>query len=323
MELLTDPSIRLKVSNDCQWTCDFCHNEGTELPDSPTKRVSVFLDPAVSMLSPVRNINADLEVLRRIVDLKDLGVKEVHLTGGEPTLNPDLPAIVSYLSEQGLWLKMTTNGQARPGLMEDLVTRGLSAATFSVISFTPEEFLKTQRIKSIPWANSMIARGKENILATKDAGGTVKINTVVINESDYGRVDLIRQFAEENDIELALLNSLGDGEEAANAVFGYLEDQGGIPGKEIGFTNSSTFRRPYTLPSGQVVMGKGIRPLHPDIVCDGCELRSTEGCVEKFYGIRLELRDQLYARLCVQKTNLKTVMTLDDFVQNGVYYGLL
>ena len=70
-------------------------------------------------------------------------------------------------------------------------------------------------------------------------------------------------------------------------------------------------------------MGKGIRPLHPDVVCDGCELRNTNSCVEKFYGIRLELRDQLYARLCVQKTNPSTVMTLDDFVQNGVYYGLL
>lgn len=322
MELLPDPSVRLKVTNDCQWTCDFCHNEGTELPDG-TKRVSVFLDPAVALLPPVRNVNADLTVLRELVDLKDLGVREVHLTGGEPTLNPDLPAIVSYLSEQGLWLKMTTNGQARLGLMEDLVARGLSAATFSVLSFTPEEFLKTQRIKSVPWAESMIARSKENILTTKKTGATVKINTVVIDQSDYHRVELIRQFAEENNIELALLNSLGDGEEAATYVFGYLERKGGISGPEIGFTNSSTFRRPYTLPSGQIVMGKGIRPLHPDIVCGGCELRDTDACVEKFYGIRIELRDQLYARLCVQKTNPKTVMTLDDFVQNGVYYGLL
>ena len=218
---------------------------------------------------------------------------------------------------------MTTNGQARPGLMEGLVKRGLSAATFSVLALTPEEFLRTQRIKSIPWAKSMIGRSKENMLATKAAGGVVRINTVVINRDDYVRVEQIRQFAADNDIELSLLNSLGDGEEAANAVFGYLEDQGGVQGREVGSFNSSTFKRFYTLPSGQVVIGKGIRSLHPDVVCNGCELRGTDACVEKFYGIRVELRDQLYVRLCVQKTNPRTVMTLDDFVQNDVYYPLL
>ena len=322
MELLVDPSVRLKVTNDCQWTCEFCHNEGTELPNEVTKRVSVFLDPSTMRLPMVRNFDADLGILDQVAKLKGVGVKEVHLTGGEPTLNPSLPNIVSYFFDRGFGLKMTTNGQARVGLMEDLISRGLSAVTFSVLSLTPEEFLGTQRIQSLPWAKAMIERSKENMLVAKKAGAVVKINTVVIDKDDYGRVDLIREFADANNIELSLLNSLGDGEEAVSAVFNYLEDQGGIAGNERGSVNSSTFKRFYTLPSGQVVIGKGIRSLHPDVVCEGCDLRDTDNCVEKFYGVRLELRDKVYTRLCVQKTNPKTVMTLDDFIQKGVYYTL-
>lgn len=29
-----DNSVRIKVNNDCQWSCTFCHNEGTEVPEN-------------------------------------------------------------------------------------------------------------------------------------------------------------------------------------------------------------------------------------------------------------------------------------------------
>lgn len=59
---------------------------------------------------------------------------------------------------------------------------------------------------------------------------------------------------------------------------------------------------------------KYLRDYNPEIVCGGCEHRGKESCVEGFYGIRIEFRgSDPYARLCIQKTNNQTVMTLEEF----------
>lgn len=92
IRLEQDNSIRLKVNNDCQWTCTFCHNEGTELPktSNATYRVYTLLDLNVLALPHVENMLSDEGTLDKITDLRKIGINEVHLTGGEPTLYPKL-----------------------------------------------------------------------------------------------------------------------------------------------------------------------------------------------------------------------------------------
>lgn len=211
MERIYDQSVRIKVTNDCQWSCDFCHNEGTELPDVKTKRVSVFLDPNALDLPQAGSMSASEETFKKLDYLKELGIDGVHLTGGEPTLNPELSEIVEGFVRRGLKVKMTTNGQGQPNMTRRLAEAGLSGMTFSVLSFDAEEFLSTQRIKSKPWAEAMIEREKRNILLAKSLGIDVKINTVVLGEYDHDRVDTVRDFAQKNNIKLILLPSLGEG----------------------------------------------------------------------------------------------------------------
>lgn len=162
---ILDTSIRIKVNNDCQWACKFCHNEGTEVPGNQGKRVSVFLDSSTFELPMVGNMPYTTALMERLTLLRKSGVNEVHLTGGEPTLHPDLPKIVEGLTSTGFVVKMTTNGQAKPEMIPQLVKAGLKGITFSILSFDPQEFLKTQHIKSIPWANAMIRREQQNIYA--------------------------------------------------------------------------------------------------------------------------------------------------------------
>jgi radical SAM protein with 4Fe4S-binding SPASM domain len=66
-----------------------------------------------------------LEVLDR---LAAVGVPHVILTGGEPTLLPDLAAIVRHADDLGLVVGMNTNGRrlADPALVEALVAAGLN-----------------------------------------------------------------------------------------------------------------------------------------------------------------------------------------------------
>lgn len=80
--------IDLYLTNRCNLSCDFCSIQAR------------------------RNMEElSLEKIKSIVDdAKKLGLKELHLTGGEPTLRDDLEDIVSYVVKSGLNTRLITNG---------------------------------------------------------------------------------------------------------------------------------------------------------------------------------------------------------------------
>jgi MoaA/NifB/PqqE/SkfB family radical SAM enzyme len=64
----------------------------------------------------------------------------VILTGGEPSLHPELPAIARYATEQGLHVRMITNGwrMADAGFAKEMADAGLKLVHISVYSVRPE-----------------------------------------------------------------------------------------------------------------------------------------------------------------------------------------
>ncbi len=62
------------------------------------------------------------------------------LTGGEPTLHPELPRITEYAREQGLHVRMITNGTrlADPAFAESMANAGLQLVHVSVYSVRPD-----------------------------------------------------------------------------------------------------------------------------------------------------------------------------------------
>ena len=64
----------------------------------------------------------------------------IILTGGEPTLHPDLPAITRYARDQGLHVRMITNGSrlADPRFAHDMADAGLQLVHVSIYSVVPE-----------------------------------------------------------------------------------------------------------------------------------------------------------------------------------------
>ncbi|MCK6556777.1 radical SAM protein [Candidatus Binatia bacterium] len=64
----------------------------------------------------------------------------IILTGGEPTLHPELPAICRYATEQGLHVRMITNGwrMADPTFAGEMAAAGLKLVHVSVYSHRPE-----------------------------------------------------------------------------------------------------------------------------------------------------------------------------------------
>src|SRR5579862_9344387 len=86
--------LRVSITDRCNFRCTYCMPaEG--LPWLPGPQVMTFD-----------------EIERLVALLVRLGIKEVRLTGGEPTLRPKLPELVARLSRlPGLEsLSLTTNG---------------------------------------------------------------------------------------------------------------------------------------------------------------------------------------------------------------------
>ena len=80
------------------------------------------------------------EALAQATQLKETGYFGVILTGGEPTLHPELGAIVRGVKKLGVHVRMITNGQktAEPGVLKELLDAGLEYLHVSVHSFRPE-----------------------------------------------------------------------------------------------------------------------------------------------------------------------------------------
>src|SRR2546421_5908774 len=88
--------LRISVTDRCNFRCRYC------MPREVFGRDFEFL-PRSEILT--------FEEITRVARISaHLGVEKVRLTGGEPTLRADLPALVRMLSEIPIELALTTNG---------------------------------------------------------------------------------------------------------------------------------------------------------------------------------------------------------------------
>ncbi|HKQ65316.1 MAG TPA: GTP 3',8-cyclase MoaA [Methylomirabilota bacterium] len=163
-------NLRISVTDRCNLRCAYC------MPEEDY----VWL-PREQIL--------DFEEISTLGDVfMDLGVDKIRLTGGEPLLRRDLPALVGLLAAKPRLrdLALTTNGvllseQARP-----LHDAGLHRVTVSLDTLRPERFTALTR-------RSNHAQVLESIAALAPAGfsGT-KLDTVVMRGvNDDELTDLI------------------------------------------------------------------------------------------------------------------------------------
>jgi pyrroloquinoline quinone biosynthesis protein E len=71
---------------------------------------------------------------------RELGVLQVHMSGGEPLLRPDLPELVAHASGLGCYVSLVTSGLGlTPSRLGDLVERGLAHVQLSAQGATREQ----------------------------------------------------------------------------------------------------------------------------------------------------------------------------------------
>ena len=132
----------------------------------------------------------ELLVVARV--FRELGVRKIRLTGGEPLLRRDLPRLVERLRALDVELALTTNGVLLPRFARELREAGLNRVTVSLDALDARVF---QAMSDAP------GFGPEDVLAGIEAAersgfAVLKINCVVRRGvNDWEVPKLIEHFA--------------------------------------------------------------------------------------------------------------------------------
>ncbi|HEU5182661.1 MAG TPA: GTP 3',8-cyclase MoaA [Candidatus Polarisedimenticolia bacterium] len=151
-------SLRLSVTDRCNFRCPYC---------MPEEKV-VFL-PRGELLS-----YEEFETLVRVG--RRLGIREVRITGGEPLVRRDVPALVSRLAAiEGIEdLSLTTNAFHLEELAVPLKEAGLRRINVSLDTLRAERFRLLSGADGLP----RVLRG---IAAAREAGlAPIKVNAVLL-----------------------------------------------------------------------------------------------------------------------------------------------
>jgi len=161
--------LRISLTDKCNMRCVYCMTE------------DMVFQPNAALLTAAE--------IRRLVQIfARVGVDKIRLTGGEPTVHPDLLAIVRDIRAAGITrISMTTNGLRLAELAVPLRQAGLERVNVSVDTLDPERFHRVTR-----WGH--LDKVLDGVYAAEAAGLTpVKINAVIargFNEQDIA--DLAR-----------------------------------------------------------------------------------------------------------------------------------
>lgn len=329
--VMPDRTLRVKIIDACGLACTFCHNEGTPVAaDSPgwaageftgtpgrSERVSIYLRTNGADFLPAR-IAADADFALALAAVRgSLPTSEVHFTGGEPTLHPQLPDLIRIARRLGLTVGLTSNGENGAATMAACAEAGLDRVNLSVFGTTPEELAAVQapRLASPKLAARKLAALGASIEAASSHGVKVSANIVV---PDTGHVDRVLRIVEEygQQVVVRMLVSLEDGGASLIAMQQVVDHLGAVPVQRIITAGASDQRTRYRLPDGRSLYAKSIRPVRLPETCSGCRFNNDRDCQEGYYGVRL-YRAQggpFMVGVCIQRMDL--CMSLGEFVMS-------
>jgi len=187
--------LRVSVTDRCNFRCGYC------MP------MSVF-GPGFKFL-PRAEVLSFEEITRVVRVAVELGVRKVRLTGGEPLLRRDLPALVAQLAAiPGIEdLAMTSNGALLERYAAELAGAGLQRVTVSLDSVDPQVF---QLMNGVGVELAQVLAG---VRAAEAAGlRPVKLNAVVRRGLNEDGLLELAEFARSGGYTLRLIEYMDVGE---------------------------------------------------------------------------------------------------------------
>lgn len=274
--------IRVKVCSKCQQNCYYCHKEG--FSDSN----EIDLGETLCALSYLR---------------KELGLTNLKITGGEPTLFKKLPLFVKQAKSIGFEnISVTTNGFFDEPLLELLKESGVSSLHFTITSLNPKtECLingRTPSKQNLSLAKAKIDANKRNILTARN-----KFKCLInfpVNKFNKNEIGSAVAFGKKHGVDLRLLKLLGTEEKSSEAAINsFIKSKKlMLSRKNLVFPTSDAIYE-YVNGTGKLFV-KNKLPFQFFPSCSHCDMK--QACWEGAYGIRLE-DFPLKLRLCLQRND--------------------
>ena len=171
--------LRVSLLDACNFRCTYCM-------------------PASATFAKIHDLLAPDEIGMIVSNLTKLGIEEVRLTGGEPTLRSELVEIAERLSELPLRrLGITTNGLLLKRILPGLKKTRLTSINVSLDSLDKETFTSLARFDGLKQVTDAIDCAVE-------MGFKVKINTVLMKQN-VGEIDQFLEYARTRNVEIRFL----------------------------------------------------------------------------------------------------------------------
>lgn len=142
----------------CNFRCGFCFNK------------SLVLNPESLSDVPEEKVLSFLGSNRRFLD-------GLCITGGEPTLQPDLDVFCGRVKRLGLKVKLDSNG-SNPGVLKSLVSRGLVDYVALDVK-APLDAESYGRVAGVV-SESLVERVKESVSLLMSSGVDYEFRTTVV-----------------------------------------------------------------------------------------------------------------------------------------------
>ena len=176
--------LRVSVTDRCNFRCQYCM-------------------PAEGLPWLERTEILRFEEIERLVSLfGDMGVHDVRLTGGEPTVRKEFPRLAAMLAQVDTVhdLSVTTNGYLLERDAEALVRAGINRFNVSVDSLQRDRFFELTRRDALP----QVLRGLERLASFPEAH-PIKINAVAIRGFTEDEVIPFAEFARRTPYEVRFI----------------------------------------------------------------------------------------------------------------------
>lgn len=215
--------LRISILDKCNFRCFYC------MPLDAT-----FI-PEKQLLSPreIREISSTLV---------DLGITQIRVTGGEPTVRKEFKEIMTLLAKLPLKkLCLTTNGLLLSRHLPMLKDIGCHHINISMDSLSEEKFNTITRSKGFRLVYS-------TVLKAKAMGFHIKINTLLLKGmNDDELIDFVH-FSAEHDIEVRFLELMKIGLGcryqtshflSADEAIGHIQTQEDLTREEVEYDSTS------------------------------------------------------------------------------------
>ena len=194
--------VRLSVTDRCDLRCHYCLPKGFKDFQTPDEWLTFE------------------EIERVIRAFAELGTRRIRITGGEPLVRDNLPQLANSLARlPGIEdLSLSTNATRLAKQAEALKAAQISRINVSLDS------LQEQRFKTM--TGGKLTKVLDGLMAAKTAGfEPIKINMVVLKDSNEDEVEDMVEFCLEHDFTLRFIETMPMGSTGLDATNQYVNLQ--------------------------------------------------------------------------------------------------